>query len=147
MRNRKDDIRLLVEHFLDKFNKKYTKNNKYIFDYTRSQMINYEWPGNIKELENLIERAVILTQSNTLKIPGFESETQKSKLIIADKNLALDTVQRNHILQVLEQCNWKITGSNGSSALLQVKPSTLREKMTKLGIKKPSKNKRYSVNI
>ncbi|MBP0905680.1 sigma 54-interacting transcriptional regulator [Mariniflexile gromovii] len=137
LRKRKDDIPLLVEHFVDKFNKAYSKNIKYISDEAMNQLIGYDWPGNIRELENLIERASILSTNETLLIPGFESKTQNSKISINTKNLSLDAVQRHHILQVLEQCNWKISGPKGAAILLDLKPSTLRDKMAKLNIVKP----------
>ncbi|MEN3323283.1 sigma 54-interacting transcriptional regulator [Mariniflexile soesokkakense] len=140
LRKRKDDIPLLVEHFVDKFNKAYGKNIKYISDDAMNQLKSYNWPGNIRELENLIERASILSTSETLLIPGFESKNQKLKSVINSQNLSLDFAQRNHIVQVLEQCNWKISGSNGAAVLLGLKPSTLRDKMAKLGIVKPLKN-------
>tara|TARA_R110002050_G_scaffold94765_2_gene197256 strand:+ start:121956 stop:126611 length:4656 start_codon:yes stop_codon:yes gene_type:complete len=138
LRKRKKDIPLLAEHFVDKFNKAYAKNIKYIPDDSMDQLKSYNWPGNIRELENLIERASILSTSDTLLIPGFESETQKSKLPINSKDLSLNLAQRNHILQVLEQCHWKISGTNGAAVLLDLKPSTLRDKMAKLNIVKPS---------
>ncbi len=139
LRKRKDDIPLLVEHFVDKFNKAYGKNIQFISDSAMKQLSAYEWPGNIRELENLIERASILSTSKTLIIPGFESEEQKSKtnILIKDKDLSFDTAQRNHIVNVLQQCNWKISGTDGASAKLGLKPSTLRDKMSKLDIKKP----------
>ena len=101
----------------------------------------YEWPGNIRELENLIERASILSNNETLEIPGFESTTQSSKQLITNtkNNMTLDMVQRSHILQVLEQCNWKISGPKGAAEVLDMKSSTLTDKMAKLGIKKPRK--------
>ncbi|NRD20379.1 sigma 54-interacting transcriptional regulator [Winogradskyella eckloniae] len=135
LRERKDDIPLLVEHFVDKFNKAYGKHIEFISDEAMTKLIAYDWPGNIRELENLIERASILSSENTLIIPGFESTSQKTKSINS-KDLSLDAVQRNHILQVLEQCNWKISGSDGAAELLGLKPSTLRDRMTKLGVKK-----------
>ncbi|MCX7550895.1 sigma 54-interacting transcriptional regulator [Xanthomarina sp. F2636L] len=136
LRKRIDDIPLLVEHFVDKFNKAYGKSIKFITDESMSKLKAYKWPGNIRELENLIERASILSTNNTLLIPGFESSTQNTKPI-NNRDLSLDKAQRNHILQVLEQCNWKISGPHGASILLDLKPSTLRDKMTKLGISKP----------
>ena len=141
LRDRKEDIPLLVEHFVDKFNKAYLKSIKYISEDTMKQLKSYPWPGNIRELENLIERASILSTSETLSIPGFEPTNQKSKQLIDSKNkdLSFEKVQRNHIIQVLEQCNWKINGAKGASELLNLKPSTLRDKMSKLGIVKPRK--------
>ncbi|MGB2685282.1 MAG: sigma-54 dependent transcriptional regulator, partial [Olleya sp.] len=138
LRDRKDDIPLLVEHFVDKFGKTYEKQIKYISDDAMSQLKAYNWPGNIRELENLIERALILSNSDTLIIPGFETTNQKSKQRINSVDLNLDTVLRNHILQVLEDCKWKISGSNSASEALGLKPSTLRDKMNKLGILKPN---------
>ncbi len=137
LRDRKDDIPLLVEHFVDKFNKAYEKQIKYISDEAMAQMKTYNWPGNIRELENLIERAVILTSTETLMIPGFETSTQKSKQRINSKDLSLNSVLKAHILEVLESCNWKISGPKSASDVLGLKPSTLRDKMTKLGIQKP----------
>ncbi len=138
LRDRKDDIPLLVEHFVDKFNKAYGKSIKYITDDAMSQLKAYDWPGNIRELENLIERASILSSKETLVIPGFESSTQKVKPI-NNQDLTLDSVQRDHIMQVLEQCNWKISGPNGAAFILGLKPSTLRDRMTKLGVSKTVK--------
>lgn len=140
LRERNADIPLLVEHFIDKFNKAYGKSIKYIADDTMSQLKAHKWPGNIRELENLIERASILSNTETLIIPGFESLTQKANQPINNKNLSLDAAQRNHILQVLEQCDWKISGANGAAKLLDLNPSTLRDKMSKLGLKKPTTN-------
>ncbi|WP_052467150.1 sigma 54-interacting transcriptional regulator [Psychroserpens damuponensis] len=137
LNKRKDDIPILVEHFVHKFNKAYGKNIQYIADDAMHKLKSYDWPGNIRELENLIERAAILSTDETLLIPGFESSKQKTKSI-NNKDLSLDTIQRNHIFQVLEQCNWKISGENSASTLLKLKPSTLRDRMHKLGLKKPS---------
>ena len=136
LRKRTDDIPLLVEHFVDKFNKAYSKNIKFLSEDAMQKLKAYHWPGNIRELENLIERASILSTSETLIVPGFESESQVLR-INQDKNLSLDAVQRNHIYQVLEHCNWKISGPNGAAILLGLKPSTLRDKMAKLHISKP----------
>ncbi|PIB31584.1 Fis family transcriptional regulator [Gaetbulibacter sp. 5U11] len=138
LRDRKDDIPLLVEHFVDKFGKTYDKQIKYISDDAMSKLKAYNWPGNIRELENLIERALILSNSDTLVIPGFETSNQKSKQRITCVDLSLDAVLRNHVLQVLEDCNWKISGYKSASEVLGLKPSTLRDKMSKLGIVKPN---------
>ncbi|NNC51112.1 MAG: sigma 54-interacting transcriptional regulator [Flaviramulus sp.] len=140
LRKRKDDIPLLIEHFIDKFNKAYDKKLKFIPEDSMRKLKSYEWPGNIRELENLVERAAILSNNDTLLVPGFESTVQIAKKQINNKDLSLDLAQRIHILHVLEQCNWKISGSRGASEILDIKPSTLRDKMQKLGITKPSKN-------
>tara|TARA_R110002051_G_scaffold81617_1_gene145698 strand:- start:32982 stop:36287 length:3306 start_codon:yes stop_codon:yes gene_type:complete len=138
LRKRKEDIPLLVEHFVDKFNKSYAKHIKYISDDAMEKLKAYSWPGNIRELENLIERASILSYDETLVIPGFESNVQKSRVSIKDQNenVSLEAIQRKHITNILEQCKWKISGVNSASELLELKPSTLRDKMQKLGINK-----------
>ncbi|MDD7886964.1 PAS domain S-box protein [Flavivirga sp. 57AJ16] len=141
LRKRIEDIPLLVEHFVDKFNKAYEKNIKYILDETMALLKSHHWPGNIRELENLIERALILSNSDTLMVPGFETTAQKNKQQqFNGKDFSLDTAQKNHIVEVLDRCNWKISGEQSASNLLNMKPSTLRDKMNKLGIKK-SKHK------
>ena len=96
----------------------------------------YSWPGNIRELENLIERAVILSQDKTLVLPNFETGSEEK--LISSTVLTLDEAQRLHIIKILKKCNWKIDGSDGASQLLEIKPSTLRDRMKKLGIKKPN---------
>ena len=138
LRSRKDDIPLLIQHFVIKFNEKYTKKIKCISEHSLRKMDLYEWPGNIRELENLIERAMILTNEDTLIVPGFESEAQLKKIPFTKSNLTFSEVQRNYILDVLGQCNWKINGPNGACAILDLKPSTLRDKLSKLGIKRPN---------
>jgi len=137
LRERKEDIPILVEHFMDKFNRKYGKNISFVTEEAMSQLKQYEWPGNIRELENLLERATIVSQGETLVIPGFESQSQKSKMPLRNNNLSLTTVQRNHILHVLDMCDWKITGQGGAAELLDMRPSTLRDRMQKLGIERP----------
>ena len=140
LRKRRDDIPLLVQHFVDKFNKKYSKNIQFISDHAMRHLKYYEWPGNIRELENLIERAIILANGDTLSIPGLESKVQNKKTHVTKRNLTLDDVQRDHITEVLEQCNWRINGPKGAAVILDLKPSTLRDKMSKLGIIKFNKN-------
>nr|WP_255444155.1 sigma 54-interacting transcriptional regulator [Robiginitalea sp. SC105] len=136
LRERREDIPILVEHFVDKFNKEYNKNIQFVSDHAMEKLKGYSWPGNIRELENLIERASILSNGETLTIPGFESEGPNSRVSIRSNNLSLESIQRNHIIQVLEKCDWKISGHNSASELLDLKPSTLRDKMKKLGIRK-----------
>lgn len=135
LRDRPEDIPILIEHFVDKFCKKYNKSIKLISKDTKDKLHNYNWPGNIRELENLIERAVILSNNETLFVPGFKSTSKE--LPISTTVLTLDEAQRIHIKQVLKQCNWKISGPKGASELLDVKPSTLRDKIKKLHIEKP----------
>ncbi|NNE31572.1 MAG: sigma 54-interacting transcriptional regulator [Winogradskyella sp.] len=134
LRERTEDIPILIEHFVNRFGKKYNKTIKFIPQDTKLALQNYHWPGNIRELENLIERAVILSNAETLFVPGFVSDSKETS--ISKSVLSLNDVQRLHIEKILSQCNWKIEGDNGASQLLQIKPSTLRDRIKKLGIKK-----------
>ncbi|SFC84858.1 PAS domain-containing protein [Algibacter pectinivorans] len=139
LKDRLDDVPLLVEHFVDKFNKAYDKHIKYIPSDAMDDLMSHNWPGNIRELENLVERAVILSDSETLMLSPVNETTVLKELSKTYCNLTLDEVQRNHIVKTLEKCDWKIHGDDGASKLLDIKPSTLRDRMKKLGVKKPSK--------
>ncbi len=135
LRDRIEDIPILIEHFANKFSKLYNKNIKYISEETKRNLQSYAWPGNIRELENLIERAVILSSNEKLMIPNFKFSDEAA--LISATVLSLDDVQRIHIEKTLKRCQWKIDGPDGASELLEIKPSTLRDRMKKLGIQKP----------
>lgn len=135
LRERVEDIPILIEHFVNKFSKQYNKNVKYISEETKRNLQSYNWPGNIRELENLVERAVILSNDEKLVIPNFKSSSKES--LISSTILSLDDVQRNHIKKVLKKCNYKIDGPEGAAKLLEMKPSTLRDRIKKLGIERP----------
>ncbi|RIA08498.1 PAS domain S-box-containing protein [Flavobacteriaceae bacterium MAR_2010_72] len=136
LRQRSEDIPLLIEHFANKFSKAYGKEVTYISDKAMQEMLQYRWPGNIRELENLIERAVILSNNKYLVLPDFDTTSKHKERLISSAHITLDDVQRAHITKILEKCNWKIEGETGASVLLNIKPSTLRDRMKKLGIKK-----------
>lgn len=90
--------------------------------------------GNIRELQHVIERAVILTTGESLKLPNLEevsaSETSEKKY------LSLEEMERAYIIEVLEKCNWRVSGDNGAAKLLDLRPSTLYSKIKRLGIQK-----------
>ncbi|WP_347925239.1 sigma 54-interacting transcriptional regulator [Pontimicrobium sp. SW4] len=135
LRNRIEDIPVLIDHFVNKYSKKHGKVIKYITDLTLQQMKSYAWPGNIRELENVIERAVIVSNQDLLIIQEFDNSSSN---IAAIKNhtASLDEVQRNHIIKVLNETQWTIDGHQGAAIVLGLKPSTLRDRMKKLGIKR-----------
>jgi PAS domain S-box-containing protein len=138
LRKRIEDIPVLIDHFVNKYCKKHNKDIKYISDATLQKMKSYEWPGNVRELENLIERAVIISNKDLLNIKEFEtSSTSQKATTIKHGNTALEEVQRNHIIKILNKTNWKIDGKQGAAILLDIKPSTLRDRMKKFGIKRP----------
>ncbi len=137
LRDRISDIPVLTEYFVTKYSKKHGKDIKYISDITMSEMKDYNWPGNVRELENLIERAVIISNQDVLIMQDFDSSSINNTNI-KNHRLTLDQVQRNHILKTLKDTSWKIDGADGAAELLDIKPSTLRDRMKKLGIERPS---------
>ncbi|MCI0411182.1 sigma 54-interacting transcriptional regulator, partial [bacterium] len=135
LRERKEDIPLLVKKFTAKTSTKLGKRIDQIPQECMTLLMEYSWPGNIRELENIIERAVILTSDSTLRID--ESLVAKDRLSALTSTL--DEVQREHILQALEKSNWIVEGKRGAAASLGIPSSTLRDRMQKLGLKRPSR--------
>lgn len=139
LRERKEDILLLVRHFAKKYSTKFGKH----FDTIPEKIINafqtYSWPGNVRELENIIERAVILSEDNILQIDEFLGVGSKEKLLSQSPITTLNDVERTHILNVLEASTWVIEGRRGAAKLLGLNPATLRYRMRKLDIKRPQK--------
>jgi PAS domain S-box-containing protein len=135
LRERTEDIPVLIDYFVNKYGKKHGKTVTYISDDILQQMKTYAWPGNIRELENLSERAIIVSPEDLLLIPEFNTSS-KTKSKIGNYTATLAEVQRNHIIKILNQTHWKIDGEQGAAKLLDLKPSTLRDRMKKLGIKR-----------
>jgi len=131
LRQRKDDIEMLLDHFIKKFNKKIGRNVKGIAPKAYEKLMSYDWPGNIRELENIIERAVILSHGNKLDV-----ELPNRSDLLSIKGLTLADAEKNAILEALIRSNGKISGNQSAALYLNVNPSTLRAKMRKLGIAK-----------
>ena len=135
LRQRKDDIPLLVQYFINKFNKKIGKKIATVTNSTLSTLQEYYWPGNIRELESVIERAVIISQGPVLQVldrfETFRADTEKNE---EGDIKVLAELEQDHILQVLNKTAWRIEGKNGAAKLLGLKPSTLRARMRKHGI-------------
>jgi formate hydrogenlyase transcriptional activator len=138
LRQRLDDIPLLVNHFVKKFSRKMGREIKTIPKEVLKTLQDYTWPGNIRELEHVIERAVITTQGVVLHLAEkFDiGSIPRGK----DGLLSIIDVQRDHILKILEKTDWRIEGIRGAASLLDLNPSTLRSRMQKLGIVRPSRN-------
>jgi formate hydrogenlyase transcriptional activator len=100
--------------------------------------VRYPWPGNIRELQNVIERAVILSKGPVLKVPLADLKPRAAEA--GNGGSTLDEVERRHILSVLEQTNWVFSGPNGAAARLGIKRPTLQFRMQKLGISRPRKS-------
>ena len=153
LRERPEDIPLLVRHFVQQFSRNMSKAIDTIPSDTMSMLVKYPWPGNIRELQNVIERAVILTKGQTLNVPGDDlrgsngnsvTPTARTQAPIspagangASPNMRaeLDDAERHKIMAALEQTNWTVAGPNGAAALLGVKRSTLQARMQRLGIR------------
>ena len=135
LRKRKEDIPVLVNYFVKKYSNKMAKSID-SFPKTTMQMLQaYSWPGNVRELENVIERAVIVSRGNVLQVtdeltPEHDGEQKR------ESAKSLQEIEKDHILEVLGQTNWKIEGETGAAVLLGINPSTLRGRMRKLGIKR-----------
>jgi DNA-binding NtrC family response regulator len=134
LRQRKEDIPLLVNHFVDKFNKKIGKRIETVTKDTLNTLQEYDWPGNVRELESVIERAVIISQGNSLQVlDRFDTFRKKDELDVQDFK-ALAGMEHDLILQVLQKTSWRIEGNKGAALLLGLNPSTLRFRMRKYGI-------------
>ncbi len=134
LRNRKQDIPLLADFFVDRVSRNLGKSIDYIPKSVINALQNYHWPGNVRELENVIERAVINSAEKKLRLMDNLDNSQKD-LTMAPKTL--ETVERDHIVRILEETRWKVSGKNGASEILGLNSSTLRARMRKLGIRKP----------
>src|SRR5262249_27282240 len=133
LRERTEDIPLLAHFFANKFMTRIGKHLQAISHRTMRRLVAYPWPGNIRELENILERAVILSQGNTLEI-GPDLLPDSIPVVPNQGQLDLATLERNHILCVLEQTDWVIEGPRGAAKILGLHANTLRSRMKKLGI-------------
>lgn len=136
LRNRKEDIPQLVSYFLKKYNRKIGKDIKTIPKSTIAALERYSWPGNIRELEHVIERAVITSPASMLRLSEYPESLEKPSHSIEDRLENLDTVERNYIIRVLRETSWKIEGENGAAIILGLHPNTLHSRMKKLNIKR-----------
>lgn len=134
LRQRKEDIPLLVEHFVKSFSLSFGKPIREISASALRKLANYSWPGNIRELANVIERAVINSQGPVLIVTDQLSEPAPT--YPEDETKTLQELERNHIIRVLEASAWRIEGQKGAAKILGLHPSTLRTRMAKLAIRK-----------
>lgn len=134
LRQRKEDIQLLVNHFVGKFNKKIGKQIESVPKETIEMFKEYCWPGNIRELESVIERSVIITQGSTLKVLERFDISRKDDEPAGQEVKALIELEKGHIIHVLQKTGWRIEGKNGAAVLLGLNASTLRARMRKFGI-------------
>ena len=138
LRERREDIPALVEHFVEIYARRMSKQIENIPRETMSALASYEWPGNIRELQNLIERSVILSTGAVLRPPLLE--LKRSLEVQSMEAITLEEAERDHIRKTLEQTRWVVAGPNGAAARLGIKRSTLYFRMQKLGISRATKD-------
>jgi formate hydrogenlyase transcriptional activator len=138
LRERRGDIPALVEHFVEIYARRMNKQIEEIPPETMSAISSFHWPGNIRELQNFVERSVILSSGNSLHAPLAElarsPETESSGAV------TLEDAERDHIRKILESTKWVVSGPNGAAARLGIKRSTLYFRMQKLGISRSNKD-------
>jgi formate hydrogenlyase transcriptional activator len=138
LRERREDIPALVEHFVEIYARRMNRQIEHIPPETMSTLVSYQWPGNIRELQNFIERSVILTSGKVLHPPlASLKSTPEAQSLGA---ITLEDAERDHILKILEQTGWVVAGPHGAAARLGVKRSTLYFRMQKLGISRSNRN-------
>jgi transcriptional regulator with GAF, ATPase, and Fis domain len=131
LKERREDVPLLVHHFIEKFNGETGKHVQGLSPGAMGVLQGYGWPGNIRELRNVIERAMILSRGSTLQIKlGHPALRQPA----ANAAGTLEEAEREHIFRALERCGWRIRGSNAAAELLGMKPTTLESRIKKLGL-------------
>lgn len=137
LRERPGDIPLLVHFFANKFAQQMKRRIESVPKETMAALVNYHWPGNIRELQNLVERGVILSRGATLEIPLGELKQSTRHSNPANGSTTLESVEREHILRVLSESKWVIGGPAGAAARLGVNRTTLNHRLRKLGITRP----------
>jgi formate hydrogenlyase transcriptional activator len=139
LRERREDIPALVRFFVQKFASRMKRQITSIPTSAMNALQEWEWPGNIRELENVIERAVIITTGAVLQVPPFQMKLDSDALLVPPQELsAFHAAERDVILEALRQAGGIIAGPEGAAARLGMKRTTLQSKMRKLGIRRPS---------
>jgi formate hydrogenlyase transcriptional activator len=144
LRDRREDIPLLVRHFARQFARRMNRAIEAIPSETMSVLVAYHWPGNIRELQNLVERAVILSTGPVLNVPLRDLQSQPQAAVPANSTAngrprkieTLEDVERRHVLETLDATDWVVGGPKGAAVMLGLKRSTLQVRMEKLGIRR-----------
>jgi formate hydrogenlyase transcriptional activator len=138
LRERREDIPLLVAHFVKLFGRRMGKQIENIVPQTMSALSSYEWPGNVRELQNFIERSVILSDGAVFR-PPLE-ELKKSPTTALPEAITLEEAERDHICKALQSTRWVVAGPHGAASRLGIKRSTLYFRMQKLGISRSNRD-------
>jgi DNA-binding NtrC family response regulator len=136
LRDRIEDIPALAYHFMNYYNRKTGKKITGLSDKILKNMMAYHWPGNIRELEHVIERSVLLTSGTTIE-DALIPISRKTETVVEEVRMkTIHENERDYIITVLKKCNGRIWGAGAAAEVLNIPPSTLKSKMKKLGIKK-----------
>ncbi|MCK4820359.1 sigma 54-interacting transcriptional regulator, partial [bacterium] len=135
LRERKDDIPLLVNHFVLRYTKKTGKRIETVSQRVMNALQEYHWPGNIRELENIVERSVITSPGNQLELGGWLSRNDFS--FGRSPTSTLQETERQLILTTLKSTGWRVSGDKGAARILGINPRTLESRINRLGIKRP----------
>jgi len=141
LRERKEDIPALANHFVNVYARMENKKVTGLADHVMQDMLNYAWPGNIRELENLMARSVLLANGSVIDALQLPNQRKATKTGLPGQIKSITENERDHILSALEKCNWKIQGPGGAAELLELNASTLSSRMKKLGIEKQVSSK------
>jgi len=138
LRDRKSDIPLLADHFVQRFAKKAGKKITHLSNKVINELLRYSWPGNIRELEHMMERSVLIAPGTSIREVTLPSASLKVRELAANEQQVktLDENERDHIMKVLKKCQGRIGGANGAAKLLGVPATTLSSKIKRLGIKR-----------
>jgi formate hydrogenlyase transcriptional activator len=134
LRDRREDIPLIVRHFVDKYSQRMNRHIETISSRAWEALINYAWPGNVRELQNFIERAVILSLGTSLRAPLEELTSQEAVYSSQTQLSTLEEMEREHVIRALKESNWVTGGPKGAAAKLGMKRTTLAYRIRKLGI-------------
>lgn len=135
LKERKEDIEALANYFLKKYAASSRKNVNSINTIALAQLMQYDWPGNIRELEHLIERNVLLAKTNEIENFDLPSNNSAPFEKSSGKMLSMEEMEKDHIMNALQICDGKVSGPGGAAELLKIQAQTLYSKMKKLGIK------------
>jgi formate hydrogenlyase transcriptional activator len=138
LRDRKEDIPHLAQHFLQHCRVKLDRGDLLLADSVLPRLMQYEWPGNVRELQNVIERAAILTPTSLAEIDKHVMLPPSISTAVIGAPATLHDSERRHILHALERTAWRIYGPLGAARQLGLNPSTLRSRMKKLGLSRPT---------
>jgi len=138
LRERAEDIPLLVRHFVQHFARRMNRTIETISSDTMESLVRYQWPGNIRELENVLERAVILSSGPILRVPLEDLQDRVAPGRVNGTHRTLEEAERAHILATVKETKWVLSGPRGAATRLGMNRSTLQFRMKKLGIVRPA---------